>query len=159
VARNETVDIENFIRHCELRLKNKVHPKKSAGQLQLFPASKPFAITHLDIYGPRTETLSGNKYVLVIIDRFTRWLELIAMLDMLAETVANMFFNKIICRFSCPEKLITDRGSQVTSKLMRRLCERLGIRNLYTTAYHPRQTVGSNALCDFWVPHFEFFLT
>jgi hypothetical protein len=73
--------------------------------MQLFPASKPFSVVHLDIFGPLVLTVSGNRYVLVIIDRFTRWVELIAMPNMLTETIATIFVNNIVCRFSCPEKL------------------------------------------------------
>jgi hypothetical protein len=61
--------------------------------------------------------------------------ELIAMRDMHAE--ADIFVNYIICRFSCPEKLMTDRGSQFTSAMFKRSCKRLGIKKIWTTGCHP----------------------
>jgi hypothetical protein len=100
-------DIVDSIRQCQLCHTNKTYPRKLTPQLQLFPGSKPFNPVHTDIFGPLTPTLSWNNDVLVIIDLFTRWAELIAMPDVLVETVVDLFFKSNICRFSVPRVLIS----------------------------------------------------
>ena len=51
---------------------------------------------HLDILGPFTTSESGNKYVLMIVDQFTRWLELHALPEQTAEIIAKPFFEQWI---------------------------------------------------------------
>jgi hypothetical protein len=58
---------------------------------------------------------------------------------------ADALVDRVMSRHACPDKIISDRGSQFISKLFRRLSRRLGVKNLYTTAYHPNQTRDANA--------------
>jgi len=43
-----------------------------------------------------------------------------------------------ISRFGVLEQLTSDKGVQFTSAIWRILCSRLGIKQLFTTAYHPQ---------------------
>ena len=42
------------------------------GEQQLFPAGYALERVHIDIMGPLMETQNGNKYILVIVDQFTK---------------------------------------------------------------------------------------
>ena len=53
---------------------------------------------HLDILGPFPTSESGNKYVLVMVDQFTKWTELKALPNQTAELVANATVTEFICR-------------------------------------------------------------
>ena len=58
-------------------------------QLLQYQAGVPGERVHLDILGPFTTSESGNKYVLMIVDQFTRWLELHALPEQTAEITAK----------------------------------------------------------------------
>ena len=73
-----------------------------------------------------------------MVDLFTRWVEIEAIPDARAETVADALVSKIILRHGCSVQLLSDRGSQFTSRLFRRMSIRLGVKNVYSTAYHPQ---------------------
>ena len=45
------------------------------GEQQLFHAGYALERVHIDIMGPLVETQKGNKYKLVIVDQFTKWVE------------------------------------------------------------------------------------
>ncbi len=47
-------------------------------------------------------TLNGNQYALVFIDYLTKWVEVVAITDQKAETIAQMFVEYIICRHGAP---------------------------------------------------------
>jgi hypothetical protein len=121
---------------CALR---KTHVSTSSGELQTYQATYPFLILHIDLIGPFNVTSRGNKYVLIAIDRFTHWAELVPLPTATAETWADALVDWVISRHACPDKII-----QFISKLFRRLSRRLGVKNLYTTASHPQ----SNARCE-----------
>jgi hypothetical protein len=139
-----TEDIRNFIRGCLSCALRKTPVSTSSGELQTYQATYPFEILHIDLIGPFDVTPRGNKYVFIAIDRFTHWPELVPLQVATAESCADALVDRIISRHACPDKIISDRGSQFISKLFRRLSRRLGVKNLYTTAYHPQ----SNARCE-----------
>ena len=56
-------------------------------------------------------------------------------------TIMNLLVNEVISRHGVCEELLTDRGSNFTSKDFKGLCADLGIKKVFTSTYHP-QAVG-----------------
>ena len=53
---------------------------------------------HIDILGPLNETSKHNKNILVMVDQFTKWVELKALPEQSAESVARAFIEEFVCR-------------------------------------------------------------
>ncbi len=103
---------------------------RSIGTLELLiPPLHRFDAIHLDLVGPLPVS-NGYKYILTVIDRFTRWPEAFPLTDIRAETW--------IARFGTPTSITTDRGSQFQSGLWSNLTAALKSHRLRTTAYHPQ---------------------
>ena len=92
---------------------------------------------HLDILGPFTPSDKGNMYILVMIDQFSKWVELAALPDQKAESVAREFILHFIVTFGCPFEVHTDQGKNFISKLFESLCKSLQVAKTRTTPYHP----------------------
>lgn len=107
------------------------------------PTSK-FEILHLDLVGPLPPASDGSKYLLTIVDRFSRWIEAIPLTNSTTSTVAHTLLHHWICRFGVPTTIITDRGPQFTSNLWHNIGLLLGWNHKPTTAYHPE----ANALVE-----------
>lgn len=58
--------------------------------------------------------------------------------DITATRVADAVVEHIVLRHGCPAKLLSDRGSQFMSNLFKRMSERLGIKKVFSSAYHPQ---------------------
>lgn len=73
--------------------------------------SDPFKVVHLDhLVGPFVITERDNKYILTMVDEFSKYVVLRAVKDVSAtETV--YFVREIICSYGKPEKNIIDRGT------------------------------------------------
>lgn len=82
---------------------------------------------HLDILGPFVESLRGNKYILVMVDQFSKWVELAAIPDQTAEVIATQFLSRFVSTFGCPLEVHTDQGKNFDSNLFKTLCELLQI--------------------------------
>ena len=84
---------------------------------------KPMQIITTDFMGPVPRaTPSGNKYALVIIDHFTKWVEIYPTRTKEAKQVARSLV-KFVCRHGIPEQIISDQGKEFQNEIMEKLCE------------------------------------
>jgi transposase InsO family protein len=118
----------------------KTNIPKQAGLLQPIITSQPFEIVAMDIMGPLQTSPDGFKYLLNIIDLYTSWPEAIPLRTLTAVETTKAF-QEFITRHSCPQKVLSDRGTSFTSELFNRVCKRFGIGHLLSSAYH-HQTIG-----------------
>ena len=129
-------DISLFIKTCSTCNVNKNHPKNRAS-LTSYHAGIPNERVHLDFLGPFTTSERGNKYILSIIDQFTKWIEIYALPEQTALLTAKTFFEGWIARFGVPLQIHTDQGRNFTSNLFTDLCKILDSAKTRTTPYRP----------------------
>ena len=114
--------------------------------LHPIPVQRAFQIVGLDVMDlPRTQ--SGNKHVVVFQDYLTKWPLVFPVPDQKAVRIAQLLSEEVVPMFGVPEALLTDRGTNLLSHLMKDVCSLLGIQKLNTTAYHPQ--------CDGMVERFN----
>jgi transposase-like protein len=70
----------------------------------------------LDIVGPLTATPNGNKYLFVLVNYFTKWVEAKATKTIDANDVIE-FLKDVFSRHGLPEVIITDNGRQFISDI------------------------------------------
>ena len=82
---------------------------------------------------------NANTCILVIVDRFTKMtIYLPCRKDIDSPELARLFFENVICMHGVPEHIITDRGTQFTSRAWERVCSHLTINHRLSTAFHPQ---------------------
>ncbi|CAF4344192.1 unnamed protein product, partial [Rotaria magnacalcarata] len=74
--------------------------------------NEPWNTIGIDLTGPLPKTRRGNTYILVVIDYFTKWVELFALANTKAKTIAQIFVDEVLCRFGFPVRVISDNGVQ-----------------------------------------------
>lgn len=72
-----------------------------------------------------------------MIDQFTKWIEMAALPDQCALSVAQKFLVHFVVTFGCHLEVHTDQGKNFDSNLFLSLCEVLQIAKTRTTPYHP----------------------
>ena len=117
-------------------LSKEVSTPETHTQLDTVETKSSVLASRLGHYGTLSES-SGNKYILLIGDQFTKWYEAIPMSNQEASTVAKAFVNVWVSTFGCPANLHSDKGSNFMSNLFKNMCKELGINRTSTTSYHP----------------------
>uniref|UniRef100_A0A0C9RUK2 RNA-directed DNA polymerase n=1 Tax=Fopius arisanus TaxID=64838 RepID=A0A0C9RUK2_9HYME len=131
-------DIKNYVRSCGKCQDFKVPQRRPAGTMSTTYASQPWEVVSIDIVGSMTRSSQGHSYLLVIQDKFTKWLEIQPLRKAVAETIVKIFKDRIILRFGCPKVLISDNGSQFTSTQFTELLRDYGIQHQRTPPYSPQ---------------------
>lgn len=130
-------DCRAWTRSCCPCQRSKVvrHTSAPLGDIVVPPTR--FNHVHIDLVGP-LPSCKGNQYLLTMIDRFTRWLEVYPLSDITADSVAWAFLFAWVARFGVPVRLTADRGRQFTSATFEGAAKMCGTKLIHTTAYHPQ---------------------
>jgi hypothetical protein len=139
-----TADIKAWCRKCDICSQAKVSKTTYwKVPLQQKTALGPFDEVSLDVL-QLTVTAAGNKYVLMVVDKFTKWIEAYAMPEHTAPTVARVLAEEWICRYGVPRELHSDNGPEFMSKLIVELCSLFELHKTTTPTYRPQ----GNGQCE-----------
>jgi transposase InsO family protein len=131
---NKRRDIASFIRKCPCCQKM-AHLKTPIHTHPFTTASRGlWDRIAIDTIGPLPESAEGHKYILTIIDTFSRFIELIPLKSTLAETAADALI-QIIGRYGIPCELQSDNGTQFANKIIEQLTSLLDINHNKIHAY------------------------
>lgn len=129
--------VSSWVKQCHECQTSKIQ-KHTRAPLETFRVpDKRFSHINIDIVGPLPQSC-GQRYLLTIIDRNTRWPEAIPMSDTTTVACVNALIGGWISRFGVPADMSSDRGSQFTSAIWTDIAKRLGVRLHRTTAFHPQ---------------------
>jgi hypothetical protein len=81
-------------------------------ELKSVPICDLFYKIDMDTTGPLPETKSGNKYIMVTIDHYSKWCEAKAVVDHGVKIVAMFLEDDIICRYGVPKFVLIDNGGE-----------------------------------------------
>ena len=112
--------------------------RKRKQHVSLFPAHEPLEFLAIDILGPLPKTPRGNQFILVVCDRFTKLVRTIPLRTITSLAVAQAFCYHWVFVYGMPKTLLSDNGTQFSSKFFQACCIELGIKQVFTTAYHPQ---------------------
>jgi hypothetical protein len=106
--------------------------------MQLHTVTQPWHTIGIDIMGPFPPTPRQKRFLLLIVDYFTRWVELFALRQTTATHFANVLIDEVICRYGVPLHILSDNGPQFISHWFNEICRALGITHKLTANYHPQ---------------------
>ena len=108
-------DILEYVHTCQLCNRNKKPQVKPQAGLGCFHAGAHMECIHMDMLGPFPQSEWGNKYILVIVDQFSKWVKIHAIPDILAEQTAQCVINQFFSQSGTPFRsiLIRERTSMV----------------------------------------------
>jgi transposase InsO family protein len=131
-------DVAETVRSCTTCAKNRIKERNRTSFLKLFPASAPLEYVAIDILGPLPKTGHGNRFLLVMTDRFSKLTRTVPLRTTTALVCARAFCDHWVYTYGAPRHVLTDNGPQFTAKFFHAVCRELGIEKVFTTAYHPQ---------------------
>ena len=115
----------------------------------------PFEVIHLDHIGPLPADEHGNKFILVLIDAFSTWVELFPSKTTNTLESASCMIHHFGC-FGTPEVVHTDRGTAFHNELIAGLLRVAGTKQSLTTAYSKEESNAPTRKCYDISTHYCF---
>lgn len=129
--------VENHIKNCDKCQYNKKGRKTKMPIVHTTLSQKPFEKIYIDIVGQLPVSMSGNKYILSMVDDLTGFVEFVAIPDQTANTVARALYEEILTRYTLPKTIISDNGTYFVSDIFKKMCKLLGVSKRQLTPYAP----------------------
>lgn len=130
--------IRRYVSQCLLCAAVKRGPVQAPAALTAHKASKPWDIVSVDFMGPYLLSADKNRFVIVVMDLFSRWVEAKAVESITTPTTTRYLQHEVFERFGYPRAIITDNGPQFHSRAWDNALEQWGAQHWTTPIYHPR---------------------
>ena len=93
-----STDIQLYVKTCVTCSKNKKPQVKPWAELGSYHEGARMEWVHLDMMGPLPESNSGNKYIMVMDDQYSKWIKIQSLKNISAKTTVctavDQFFTK-----------------------------------------------------------------
>ena len=141
---NIKADVADWVRNCDICQRTKVIHKKPYGELKpIDPTPRPWGVITSDLI-TGLPLCRGYDSIWTVTDKRTKMVhihETKSTLD--AEGLYHLYLKRVFSAHGTPDKVITDRGPQYSSRFARDTNKNLVIETAMSTAYHP-QTDGQS---------------
>ena len=136
-------EAESYVKSCEVCQKTKYQTNLKKAPLKPLQIDEVFGRYHIDLVGPMPETKEGYRYILVIRESATYWVELYPLKTQTSSEIAEALLDTFF-RFGPPRSLLSDAAANLLSEIIMILCKIFKVRKITTSAY----SQSTNALSE-----------
>ena len=97
----------------------------------------PFVVWGIDLVGSLPLGKRGVKYAIVVVDYFTKWIEVEPLASITAKKSLDFVIKNIVCKYGIPHKIFLDNGTQFESGEFTNFCEKNGTIKSFSSVAHP----------------------
>lgn len=128
-------DVNRYVRSCRCRMRK----RQWSAQLHMLPARflRAWEVLELDILDMKVVSNKGNRYLLVVVDRATKFLSASPLPTKGTLGVSRKLLELILI-FGLPLSIRCDPGGENTSEIMEHLCRWLKVSLDFGPTNHPR---------------------
>jgi transposase InsO family protein len=149
-------DINYWLKTCpECQLHTRNEKLVHHAPMKPLEVPAPFARWHIDFIGELPTTSHGNRWIIMAVDYATNWPIARALKSATADEIVKFLYEEIVMKFGCPVELVSDRGANFLSKILKQYMLKIRSKHMFTSAFHPR----TNSKCERLNQTFKHMLT
>ncbi|KAI3367264.1 hypothetical protein L3Q82_008151 [Scortum barcoo] len=135
--------IDHVIGRCTICLKNNIRRGVIVPPSYIPTPKGPMCELVVD-FVDMIKPVEGKRYMLVVVDRFSRWPEASPTKRKDAQSVAKFLCREVIPRWVLPDRISSDNGKEFVDKTVKLILQKLGIKQRLGAVYHPQ----SQGICE-----------
>lgn len=130
-------DVRKLVQGCHECKRSKPNQNARRGELQSSREDHPLDKVFIDYLGPLPRTKEGNRYLLVVVDAFSRFVWLLPSKSTNTQVTIKLL-SGIFGVFGSPKVLVSDNAPAFVSKEFKRFCFNSAISHITTIPYYPQ---------------------
>nr|GEW63350.1 reverse transcriptase domain-containing protein [Tanacetum cinerariifolium] len=131
-------DARDMIRTCNDCQIHRLVTRNPQQPLTPITAPWPFYKWGIDIAGPFPEGPGMVKFLIVVVDYFTKWIEAKDVETITGSQVKKFVWDNIVCRFGVPKEIVSDNDKQFDDNPFKYWCDKLNITQQFALVKHPQ---------------------
>lgn len=114
--------------------------KTDYGNTKLKPtiSNFPFQKIAIDIAGPLPTSNEGFRFILCVVDYFSKFPALIPLKEISSEIILEALYKRWFSILGYPYQIHSDNATYFNSELIQQVCQKLNILQTYSSPYHPK---------------------
>lgn len=129
--------VKGILKNCQLCQSAKLTPAPSPSFEAIIPEEKGDLLS-VDYFGPLPKSRGGATYLFVCIDVYTKYVTLYPLRRATTKSSLDKILNDYVPRLGPVKRILSDRGTQFTSKVWRNTLEKEGIKVQLTSVRRPQ---------------------
>jgi len=138
-------DISKWIAACKECQWVTTPPRRNV-KLMPIGCTRKFQMWAMDVKGPLPRSKEKYRFLLVLIDMYSRWVEAFALKNYTTVIIKEIVDREIVARFGVPEAVLTDQGSSFISGPATDYFTKLGVEQRKTKRFYPQ----CNGMVERW---------
>nr|GFB41047.1 reverse transcriptase domain-containing protein [Tanacetum cinerariifolium] len=129
-------DAHEFVKNCDTCQRQGNISQRDEMPQNSIQICEIFDVWGIDFMGPFPSS-RGNKYILVVVDYLSKWVEAKALPTNDARVVCK-FLKSLFTKFGAPRAIIIDRGTHFCNDQFAKVMLKYEVTHRLSTAYHPQ---------------------
>lgn len=142
---NIFTDVKEYVRSCKICQQHKPINYQPGAPMSSTIPDHTWSHVYIDHIGPLSLSKNKKRYCLVVLDGFSKWLEIVSLSRATAE-LTKRALEKIWSRFGPPTYLISDNARCFVGNVMRHSTMKWGIKHVKTSPYQPSSNPAERAI-------------
>ena len=130
-------DCRDAVKSCAACSQSKATFSAQQPVLHPLPIKGLFYRWHVDLAGPFAVTKQGNKYLMIAVEAFSKYVEVFPIKDKSAPEVSYHFLHGVLARYGACAEAVTDGGGEFKAEFDELLVKAM-IDHRVTSAHHPQ---------------------
>jgi len=111
-------DVRDFIRRCDACARYPRGLVRKQGELHNMCVGAPWERVAIDVTGPHPQSSRGNKFMVTVLDHFTKYVFAFPVRAHDAVTVGRHLVERVFLKYGVPLQLLSDGGAEFEGSLM-----------------------------------------
>ena len=139
-----------YVKTCRVCQLCKNSPLTNQTKLGNIEATGVWDLVSIDIWGLVRQSANGNRYVLTVVDGYTKWAMAIALAANTSEMIARALRLFVFQTFGIPNRIHSDKGKEFCNNLMDEVCRLYGTKRSSSAPYHPQSNSYAERIHQFY---------
>ena len=146
IWKNMGRQIRKVLASCDSCQRCKCPTRFLEGPRQMVITEKPRDLLCVDLYGPLVKAQFGYQYIFVVVDAFSKLVKLYPLRKATGKGCVLQITDKYVPEFGVPLRILSDHGSQFTSKIWKTKLSELGIKHIFSSIRYPQGNLSERVM-------------